>query len=366
VTGGLELTVKHMAETQARLGHDVVVLTSNTCSFMPSVGESVNGVNVSRIKSLKLIYSDLTFPLERPDLESDIVHLHSQNSLFCLRVAQYSKKKGTPRLYQFLGVGYLKDHPKWLIRCLGSKYQDWIQIKALDLADRVVTPSPKDHKVLAEKYDVDSAVIPHGISREYLEKAPNPHLFRETYHIGEERIILYVGRLDPLKGMDVLIKALPHLKQRFDDCALAIAGTGSRDYVARLMVLAKSLGMEQRVIFLGYVEEEMKISALDAASVIVLPSVAPFETFPMVVNEAWARGKPVIVSAVGALPFRVNDMENGMLVPAGEPRMLAESLAKMLSDSKLQMRLGQAGRKELKTWEQVANLTVKLYEQVLN
>lgn len=357
--------MKHLAEAQVKLGHDVTVLTSDVCSSARNGYESINGVGVHRVKSLRFNFSDLTFQLEFPNFDVDVMHLHSQNSLFCLRAAKHGKKKGLPIVYQFLGVDYLNDHPKRHIRLLGSWYQSWVQNMALDLADRIVTPSPKDHRVLIEEYGVNSAIIPHGIGHEYLEKDPNPLLFREMYDVGEEKIILYIGRLDPLKGIDVLIRSLTNLEQRFNDYFLMVIGSGSEAYVKRLQVMAKRLGIERQVRFLGYVEEDTKISALDAASVVVLPSVAPFETFPMVVNEAWARAKPVIASAVGALPYMVRHMENGVLVPSGKPEILAESMAEVLSDRNLQIRLGEAGRKELMTWEQVAELTGKIYEEIV-
>lgn len=357
------MTVKHLAETQVRLGHDVMVLTSDACSSAQSGCENINGVEVHRIESLRFSYSDLTFPLKTPNFDSDVMHLHSQNSLFCLRVAQQGAKKGDPTVYQFLGVDYLKDHPKRLIRLFGSRYQEWVQKKALDLADGIVTPSLKDHRVLAEKYGVDSVVIPHGIGCEYLERASNPNLFRETCNIGEEKIILYIGRLNPLKGIDVLIRSLLYLEHTLNDYVLVVIGTGSERYFRSISALAKRLGIEQQIRFLGYVEEVVKISALDAASVLVLPSVAPFETFPMVVNEAWARSKAVIASAIGALPNRVKHMKNGVLVPAGKPEILAESAIEIVTDENLQKRLGEAGKKELITWVQVAKLTVDLYNE---
>jgi glycosyltransferase involved in cell wall biosynthesis len=323
VIGGLELTVKHLAEAQVKLGHDVIVLTSDACSLTRSGCESINGVEVHRVKSWKLGYSDLTFPLKMPYLDIEVMHLHAQNSLFCLRAAQQGKNRGLPIVYQFLGVDYLRNHPKRLIRLLGSRYQGWIQKKALHLADRIVTPSFKDHKLLAENYDVASVVIPHGIGCEYLEKASNPYPFRDKYDIDEKKVILYIGRLDPLKGIDVLFRSLTHLRKEFNDFALIVIGTGNEEYVTSLGVLAKRLGIEHRVKLLGYVDEDLKISALDAASVLVLPSIASFETFPLVINEAWARGKPVIVSTVGALAYRVRHMENGVLTPAGDSQALA-------------------------------------------
>ncbi len=161
-----------------------------------------------------------------------------------------------------------------------------------------------------------------------------------------------------------MIKSLPYLGQGFKGHVLVVIGTGKEKYTASLMALVRKLGVKGQIRFLGYVEEDVKISALDAAIVLVLPSVAPFETFPIVISEAWARGKPVIASAVGALPYRVRHMENGALVPAGDPKALAESMAEILSDRNLQRRLGVAGRKGLMTWEQVAELTEKLYEEI--
>jgi glycosyltransferase involved in cell wall biosynthesis len=118
----------------------------------------------------------------------------------------------------------------------------------------------------------------------------------------------------------------------------------------------------RNVVFTGFVSEEVKISALDASTAIVLPSISNYvEVFSLAVTEAWARGKPVVASAVGEIPYRVRHMVNGLLVPPRNPKALADAILQLIRDRKLGERLGAEGRERVTTWGKVINELLKFY-----
>ncbi|HIQ10710.1 MAG TPA: glycosyltransferase, partial [Pyrodictium sp.] len=128
--------------------------------------------------------------------------------------------------------------------------------------------------------------------------------------------------------------------------------------------LAKRLGVENYVIFLGFVDEETKLAALDASTCLVLPSICDYvEVYPMVISEAWARRRAVIASSVGGIPYRVKHMVNGLLVPPKDHRKLAKAILTLLQDKSLAKKLGERGFRKVLTWDLVASILLKLYSK---
>jgi len=122
VTGGLERDVQRLAEAQAMLGHKVHVVTSTYGAGGRPREERSGGVYVHRVKALKLHYPDLTMPLNVPRdilMRAGIVHIHSQNSYFNMRIAEEAKKAGVPVAVHFMAVDVLYDHPNSAIRMFG-------------------------------------------------------------------------------------------------------------------------------------------------------------------------------------------------------------------------------------------------------
>jgi glycosyltransferase involved in cell wall biosynthesis len=106
----------------------------------------------------------------------------------------------------------------------------------------------------------------------------------------------------------------------------------------------------------------VKISAIDASTALVLPSISNYvEAFSLAITEAWARGKPVVASTVGEIPYRVRHMVNGLLVPPRNPKALADAILQLIRDRKLGERLGAEGKESVTTWDKVINELLKLY-----
>jgi glycosyltransferase involved in cell wall biosynthesis len=157
------------------------------------------------------------------------------------------------------------------------------------------------------------------------------------YGGGEPRL-LCVGRLIPIKGHLVLLRALARAREHVPAATLHVAGRGALEPALREYV--RELGLEDAVRFLGFVSPVQR--AIEDAAVVVVPSLG--EGFGMVALEAMERARPVIASAVGGLPEIVVDGETGLVVPSGDAEALAEAIVALAGDPERAAHMGAAGR----------------------
>jgi glycosyltransferase involved in cell wall biosynthesis len=176
-------------------------------------------------------------------------------------------------------------------------------------------------------------VVHNAVQVERFQCPRDPDLRRELAGGTDLPVVLTVARLDVQKGLDVLLEAAAQVP----DARFVLAGKGPER--ERLGIHARTLGVSDRVIFLGHRTDIPQLLA--AADVFVLPSL--FEGSSLAVLEAMAAGKPVISSAIGGTD-EILSGDTGVLVPPGDPRVLAEALARMLADLDLCARLGAAAR----------------------
>jgi len=153
-----------------------------------------------------------------------------------------------------------------------------------------------------------------------------------------EARLLCVGRLIPIKGHIVLLRAFAEARRRVPGLRLDIAGRGPLEPALR--ALAKELGIDAAVRFLGYVAPIA--DAIDGSSVVVVPSLG--EGFGMVALEAMERARPVIAAEIGGLGELVQDGETGLLVPPAKAAPLAEAIVALASDAGRAAAMGEAGR----------------------
>lgn len=153
-----------------------------------------------------------------------------------------------------------------------------------------------------------------------------------------EARLLCVGRLIPIKGHLVLLRALALARERVPGVALHVAGRGPLE--PALKSYARELGLDEVVRFLGFVSPVQR--AIEEAAIVVVPSLG--EGFGMVALEAMERARPVIASAVGGLPEIVSHGETGLVVPAGDAEALAEAIVALASDLARAAEMGGAGR----------------------
>ena len=199
------------------------------------------------------------------------------------------------------------------------------------------------------------AVIPNGVDLARFstsDQPPNPQQ------------ILFVGRLVPQKGVDVLLRAFGAVLRRHPNATLVIAGDGQqRLYLERL---ARFLGLRQHVSFLGWQSRDELVKLYSSSAVISVPSL--YEPFGLVALEAMASGRPVVVGRVGGLAEIVDDELSGFIVEPGDHLDLATRLAALLSNRELARTQGLAARHRAEQfdWAIIANRTAQLYELLVS
>jgi len=216
VIGGLENVVKALAEGMAKLGHEVHVVASTYGAEGRPKEEVVNGVHVHRVRSFRLGYPDLTYPLDYPTevlKDADVVQAYSQNSLFTHMLAKKSKELGKTTSIYYLGVDYLRMHYNPIIRTIGYRYEKYVTEKLVKITDIALTTNKCEAEVLKVNYGIESEVMPHGIDEHLIKMPRMDGKFRDKFGI-EGDIIAYIGRIHPTKGVDTLIRAFRHIRKR--------------------------------------------------------------------------------------------------------------------------------------------------------
>lgn len=179
--------------------------------------------------------------------------------------------------------------------------------------------------------------------------------------------ILFIGELSKLKGVDLLIQAIPIIKKVVPNIHVFIGGTGPQ--AEELKELVKELKVEKNAEFLGFVSGDEKYSYYKSADICAFPST--YDPFGIVVLEAMACGKPVIVSCVNGvqlpLPFMMEDGKTGLLFKSGNIEDLAEKVIILLENEELRKKMGDAGRASAKefSWDKIAEQTIGVYKSIL-
>ena len=372
VRGGIERAIERLAEEQVKMGHEVHVITSIHEARDRPREEELDGVYVHRVGSWRLYYPDLTIPREIPSgvlEDADVIHGWSQNSYFTYMMCREAKELGKPIVMYFLGVDYLKHHYNLLIRIFGYLYQKWITGKVVEMIDLALVTNEYEGKLLKEMHGVDAIVLPHGVDEIYLKLPNMAEYFREKYCI-EGRIIAYIGRIHLTKGLDLLISAFSEVVGQVPDAVLVVAGKGDEKYLRKCMKLAEKLGIRNKIRYLGYIPEEDKIALIDAAEAVVLPTRHAGESYPLLLDEALARGKSIIMTARSKiLEYRIKYYENKrkIVTSKSNAQSLAHAIIRLLlkdKESALTVNRTSNGIKAY-SWNDVTRMLVELYNRVI-
>jgi len=369
VLGGVERAIQRICEELIKIGHEVHIVTSAYGVRNRVKCEEFNGIHIHRVKALTLHFPDLTIPREIPrDIlkKADIIQGWSQNSYFTYRICEVAKRLGKRIAMYFLGIDYLRHHHNSLIRLLGYQYQKWVTRKVIKVTDLILVTNEHEKQILKEKYNVNSVVVPHGIDEIYLKLPNMARHFKRKYNI-EERIIAYIGRIHPTKGLDLLIKAYAKVAKQVSDTIVVVAGKGDKKYLKKCLELAKKLGVSNRIKYIGYVSEEDKIALIDAAEIVVLPSRHVGESFPLIIYEVKSRKTPIIVTAAGMLKYHIKQGFDGLITPVGDVDVLAKAITQLLVDTNLHTRIRSNLANEygqIKSWHEVTLQMLRIYEDV--
>jgi len=252
-----------------------------------------------------------------------------------------------------------------------------IERRTMAACDSIVAATESDRAQMVRHYGTCApiTVIPGGVDLQRFRSLSRAAA-RAEIGVGEGRVVLFVGRIQRLKGLEVLLRAFQHA--RITDTSLGarlliVGGLPEAAYrtshefreFTRLRRLAKRLRIADQVTFVGAVQHERLPLYYAAADITVMPS--SYESFGLVAVESLACGTPVIASRVGGLTTIVRDGETGFLVPWRDPRLFGDRIVHLLSDDALRTRMGLMARPSVERfgWDHVAEQHLALYEDLL-
>jgi glycosyltransferase involved in cell wall biosynthesis len=223
---------------------------------------------------------------------------------------------------------------------------------ALKNVDIFIAPS----KYLQNMAKTDVSPIVH---------VPNFIEFQTFHELTNTYNLLFVGRLEKIKGVQCLIQAISFIIKVFPQTTLTIVGDG-RDKTD-LFNLTTTLQLEKSIQFAGWIDHKDLDTYYEKASIVVIPSVVP-ENFPTVCNEAMSAGRPVVGTNVGGIPEIIDDGVNGYLVEPEKPEQIAEKVIKLFSEEKLLKELGSNARKKAEGFSIEKHLEKldKVYEEIMS
>ncbi|MEB3798328.1 MAG: glycosyltransferase family 4 protein, partial [Caldisphaeraceae archaeon] len=273
--GGLENVVNKLATAQAMLGHDVHIIAPKIRSKHPPYVNYER--NVIRVRYIKIGYSDLSFPLEdavEKAKDADILHAHSHSAYFNISMLKKAKRSNLKTALYYMAVDSLSDHPNFFIRHLGFLYAKRLTKVSFKYADLKLARSKRDIRVLRENYGIENVYyLPDAIDKSVKTMPSREEEFRKRFNIYNENLFVFIGRMHYLKGIEVLLRSIPYVAKEVKDFKVLFIGPGNN---RRYVKLAKKLGIERYVEFLGFLSEELKYGAIDSSIALVLPSLSGY------------------------------------------------------------------------------------------
>jgi D-inositol-3-phosphate glycosyltransferase len=378
-TGGMNVYVRETARELSRMGVHVDVFTRSQNSTIPRVVDMGQGARVIHLpagpeapmpreevhRHLDQFVAGVEAFRWAEGLDYDIIHAHYWLS----GVAGLALREtwGAPLIQMFHTLGRLKNSVAQTPAEVEPELRITEEARIVDTADRVVAANVVERAHLVWYYGARAdrvAVVPCGVDTELFQPMA-PATAKDLLELGPEPLLLYVGRLQPIKGLETLLEAMT----RVDGGSKLLIIGGDQDepengHGARLRARVSALGLGRRVHFLGAQPQRRLRLFYAAATATVMPSY--YESFGMVALEAMACGSPVVASRVGGLTTTIQDGVTGHLVPEGDPAALAQHLSRLLGDETERDRLGRAATRWAAEhrWPCVAESICRLYSEL--
>lgn len=310
------------------------------------------------------------------NLKYDLIHSHYWMS--GLAAERLSSHWHVPVIQMFHTLGKLKQAVAQSPEEAEGEYRIEGESRVIKNSDMIVASTSTEKEQLETLYRASAdkiQIIPPGVDLSHFYPIP-PDEAKEFVGVPlEKRMLLFVGRIEPLKGIKTLLRAIGILRkngQMEEDLCLAVIGgeladeSGQETEEAKnLMKLRDDFGLQDMVTFLGKRSQDSLPYYYSAAEMVIMPS--HYESFGMVALESMACGTPVIASHVGGLIHLVEDGVTGYHVPVEDPQALALRIASLLRDKALRYRMGHDAFAFAKKydWENISSRVVALYSELL-
>ncbi|OGO00925.1 MAG: hypothetical protein A2Y59_06590 [Chloroflexi bacterium RBG_13_52_14] len=377
-TGGMSVYIRELARELGRRGHHVDIYTRAHDPAEAAIVEIGDNARIIHLQAgevepvdklvvyshLEAFASALEDFRERSGLRYDVIHSHYWLSGWVGRKIQ--RRWNVPHVIMFHTLGAIKN-------AIGvGDTEPALRIMAeRELASdckRIIAATEREKQDLSRYYDAPPdkiSVIPCGVNLDLFQRIDKETARRHLGFNGN-KIILFVGRIEPLKGLDKLLTALPAVGNGQKPRLVVVGGDErSQSEVERLRKLSRSLRIQDSVTFRGIEEQERLPLYYSAADVCVIPSY--YESFGLVALESLACGTPIVATRVGCIDSVIRQGQNGCMVEDNAPACLADSIAGLLdrqgngSESADSIRASVNGY----SWANIAEAIVPVYSEIL-
>jgi D-inositol-3-phosphate glycosyltransferase len=391
-TGGMNVYVRELTRYLGGRGIHVDVFTRSQDEHVPQILHDLGyGNRVVHIpagpeyplpkKELASYLPQFVEGIEKFAAEKGIHYdlIHSHYWMSGVAAEQLKKRWDIPIIHMFHTLGLMKNRIATSESEMEGDYRINGEYEVLSAADRIVAATPAEQAQLAFLYrarEEKIVIIPPGVDTSHFYPIPADEAKCAIGVPKEDQMLLFVGRIEPLKGVDTLLRAIAHMRtagigEKYPHYLAIIGGDPNvseldiNSEMARLQRLSRELGLENLVLFLGKRAQTSLPYYYSAADVLIMPS--HYESFGMVALEAMACGTPVVASQVGGLAFLIQDGVTGFVVPGGDPFALSERLTQLLSQPDLRNRLGDqaAAYAQEYDWQNITSRIIEVYNEVL-
>ncbi len=366
--GGVVNASYQIAKKQKEAGHNVTVYTTDYCKKrlkQDNHHEIYDGIDVYYFKNISnsfktkfTIDTPLTLPghLRKNIDKFDIIHIHEHRHSLAIATHRYAKKKNIPYVLQAHG-SVLPFFQKEKMKEVFDKI--WGFDILYDACKVFALTEVEKEQYLTMGVDESKIeIVPLGINIEEYEKLPEKGKFKSRYNIDtNEKLIVFLGRIHEIKGLDLLIKAFNRISG--ENVKLAIIG-GDYGFLDDVEVLIKEYHLEDKVIFPGVLTGEDKKEALVDCDIFVMPS--RYESFTTSGLEAMACYKPLVLTKNNHIHDWVENTVG--LTCEFDDAELADCLKKLLDNEELCKKFGQNGRQlinDIYDWDKIENQILKIY-----
>lgn len=389
-TGGMNVYVRDLSMEFSRRGIAVDVFTRSQNPHLPHVMHEIgpNGrvihiptgpeepYDKNRVFDYLPEFVDGVKQFARSeDIHYDIIHSHYWLSGWAAR--ELRAEWGVPVVEMFHTLGKMKNAVASSPAEMETARRIEVETEVVREADRLVAATLTEKDQLVRLYGADPhkiSIVPPGVDISHFHPMPRRLAQQKIGLDSHDWMILFVGRIEPLKGVDTLIRAMALLAYEcptwVNRLSLAIIGgdpnTSENAEMERLKAMHAQLNLGDLVVFLGARDQNTLQYYYNAAEAVVMPS--HYESFGMVALEAMACGTPVIASDVGGLSHLVRDGETGFHVPSGDHLALASTLARLLQDDALRLRLGEQATywAQNYSWAKIGDRVLDAYRHALS
>lgn len=375
-TGGMNVYVRDLARELGRKGIKVDIFTRCESLNSPEVKRLGPNVNVIHIPS-------------GPSKTLEPIEIFSFLPEFTANVIKYQRRRQTHydlihANYWLSGLVGLKLKFIWKIplvqtfHTLGLVKQRFLpglaeppariiaEKQLVKQVDRILAFTADETGHLQNLYAADPAkitAIPPGVDANRFHPISGLAAKTKIKIPLDRRLILFVGRLDPVKRVEILLSAFKQIDDKTITLVI-IGGESGDENLGRLKLLAENLKISGRVSFLGHRDQIILPFYYSAAELVIVPS--SYESFGLAALESMACGTPVVASKVGGLAVLINNGQTGFSIPPNQIKPLTKAISQLLQNQKLRLKMGQnAKQAALKyAWPKIIPLIINYYQAV--